>query len=224
MKYDKLIKKEIERVKSFAETLPGIIMIHNAKNNFQRLEYVSNRGLEFLQLTQEEVSKLGHDFYKNHFNQDDIWDIINDLQNLLNRKNLEEIYSCFIQTRPTMESDWTWFLLSMKILTLDSEGFPLLTITIGQELNPNYSITYKVDKVLEEKLFTIKNKQIFETLSGREKEILEYVAKGLTSEEISIKCNISVETVKTHRKNINYKINAKSLSEVQVFARAFNMI
>lgn len=224
MENKKIIEKHVKRVKEFAETLPGITMIHNAQNNFQRLEYISNRGLDFLQTTQEYLTALGHEYYIKYFNQDDIWQLMDDMQAMLKRRDPNEIYTFYHQARPNEHSEWTWFLNSMKILAFDDEGSPMLTITFAVKLDPNYSVTYKVDKVLEEKLFTIKNKQIFETLSGREKEILEYVAKGLTSEEISLKCNISVETVKTHRKNINYKINAKSLSELQNFARAFNMI
>ena len=81
-----------------------------------------------------------------------------------------------------------------------------------------------MDKVLDEKFFSIRNKSLYESLSKREKEILKLVAEGFTSEKISVRCNISVETVKTHRKKINQKINAKSLSDVQSFARAFDMI
>lgn len=224
MKNKNLIKDYVSRVKSFAETLPGITLIHNAQNNFQRLEYISNKGLEFLQTTQEYLTELGHEYYVKYFNQQDIWILIKDMQEMLKRRDPNEIYTFYHQARPNEKSEWTWFLNSMKILAFADDGSPLLTITFAVMLDPNYSVTYKVDKVFDEKYFTIENKNLYESLSKREKEILKLVAEGFTSDEISVRCNISVETVKTHRKNINYKIHAKSLSEVQSFARAFDMI
>ena len=224
MKNQELIKHHVSKVKSFAELLPGITMIHNAQNNFQRLEYISKRGLEFLQATQEYLISLGHEYYIKYFNQQDIWKLMEDMQGMLKRRDPNEIYTFYHQARPNEKSEWTWFLNSMKILTFSDDGSPLLTITFAVMLDPNYSVTYKVDKVLDEKFFSIRNKSLYESLSKREKEILKLVAEGFTSEKISVKCNISVETVKTHRKKINQKINAKSLSDVQSFARAFDMI
>lgn len=224
MKYEKEIKKHIDYVRSFANMLPGMVLIHNAQNNFQRLEYISDRGLKFLEATQEYLTGLGHEYYTKYFNQDDIWKIMEDMQAMLSRKDANEIYNFYHQARPNENVNWTWFLISMKILAFDNEGNPLLTISIAQELDSNYSVTYKVDKVLEEKFFTIKNKEIFENLSKRELEILKLVAQGFTSEVVAEKCFISVETVKTHRKHINQKINANSITDLQNFARAFNLI
>lgn len=52
------------------------------------------------------------------------------------------------------------------------------------------------------------------TLSKREIEILGLIAKGYSSSEISKILNISFYTVRTHRKNILKKINAKNTSEL----------
>lgn len=53
-----------------------------------------------------------------------------------------------------------------------------------------------------------------EKVSGRELEVLECIASGLTTHEIADKLFISKNTVETHRKNLLYKLNAKNTAEL----------
>lgn len=55
-------------------------------------------------------------------------------------------------------------------------------------------------------------------LSGRELEIVHYLALGLSSRQIGEKLFISPFTVKTHRSNIMKKVRAKSTVELVRFA------
>ncbi|MDY6868257.1 MAG: LuxR C-terminal-related transcriptional regulator [Chloroflexota bacterium] len=55
-------------------------------------------------------------------------------------------------------------------------------------------------------------------LSGREKEILELVAEGLTNREIAQRLSISHNTVKVHLSNIFEKIGVSSRTEATVYA------
>ena len=61
-------------------------------------------------------------------------------------------------------------------------------------------------------------------LSDREIEILISVAKGYTNKEIADIHHISVNTVITHRKNINKKISIRSVSGLTVYALLNNLI
>jgi two-component system, NarL family, nitrate/nitrite response regulator NarL len=56
--------------------------------------------------------------------------------------------------------------------------------------------------------------QLIEKLSDREKEVLEYIATGLTTQEIAEKLFISKNTVETHRKNLLYKLKARNTAEL----------
>lgn len=53
-----------------------------------------------------------------------------------------------------------------------------------------------------------------EKLSDREKEVLECIASGLTTQEIGDKLFISKNTVETHRKNLLYKLKARNTAEL----------
>ena len=60
------------------------------------------------------------------------------------------------------------------------------------------------------------NKSLFKfnksILSKREKEIIEFIAKEFTTDEIALKLNISKGTIETHRKNIFFKLHVKNVA------------
>jgi DNA-binding NarL/FixJ family response regulator len=55
-------------------------------------------------------------------------------------------------------------------------------------------------------------------LSNREKEVLHYVAKEYTNQEISDTINISVRTVETHKRNLIKKLRVKNVVGLVRFA------
>lgn len=56
------------------------------------------------------------------------------------------------------------------------------------------------------------------TISSREQEILNYLAKGLTSPEIAQLLGISVRTVQVHRSNIIQKLGIRNANELVRYA------
>ncbi|RXZ79177.1 DNA-binding response regulator [Paenibacillaceae bacterium] len=59
---------------------------------------------------------------------------------------------------------------------------------------------------------------IFETLSAREKEVLELTAKGYANKEIAEQLFISVKTVESHKSNVMEKLGLKSRPELVKYA------
>ena len=55
-------------------------------------------------------------------------------------------------------------------------------------------------------------------LSEREREVLKFVAKGLTNKEIAVSMSISPSTVKRHVENILKKLHVKNRVEAAVYA------
>ncbi len=55
-------------------------------------------------------------------------------------------------------------------------------------------------------------------LKGREREVIICIAKEMTNKEISDKLCISVETVRSHRKNLMTKLNVKSAAGLVKYA------
>jgi two-component system response regulator NreC len=69
-----------------------------------------------------------------------------------------------------------------------------------------------------EKLKHGENKDIYDTLSDREKEVLGWIAKGYANREIAEHLIISVKTVETHKSNLMEKLGLKTRPELVKFA------
>ena len=61
------------------------------------------------------------------------------------------------------------------------------------------------------------------TISEREKEIIGFIASGYTSKQIADKLCISEHTVKSHRKNINQKLQVHSPAQLVKYAIENNL-
>ena len=84
-------------------------------------------------------------------------------------------------------------------------------------------IIRKLRKALEESRPAPAHSDGYE-LSGREKEILVAVARGLTNKQIADMHHISVYTVISHRKNISRKTGIKTVSGLTIYALLNKMI
>lgn len=54
-------------------------------------------------------------------------------------------------------------------------------------------------------------------LTFREVEIIRLICQGLSSEQIAEQLNLSIETIKTHRKNIYFKLNINKVADLIQF-------
>lgn len=88
---------------------------------------------------------------------------------------------------------------------LNVSGIPKLSF-IGMKGAPSYyNIHLQKDFQLSTRLYTT-----------RELEVLKYMVKGVKSEDIATALNLSVFTVRNHRKNILRKSNCENLQELLV--------
>ncbi len=69
-----------------------------------------------------------------------------------------------------------------------------------------------------------KAKGLEEPLSEREMEVLFLIASGLSNQEIARKLFISLNTVRTHTKNINSKLNVHSRTQAAARAKELKLI
>jgi FixJ family two-component response regulator len=70
---------------------------------------------------------------------------------------------------------------------------------------------------------TAKLKASFDTLTGREQEIMGWVTAGLMNKQIAGELGVSEITVKVHRGNVMRKMGAKSLAELVRMADALGV-
>ena len=67
--------------------------------------------------------------------------------------------------------------------------------------------------------FCEKTKSTFIEISKREEQIIKLIAMGLNNNDIAQKLFLSVETVKTHKKNIKLKLSVGSTAEIIQYAK-----
>ena len=80
--------------------------------------------------------------------------------------------------------------------------------------------------VIESKIssYVTKNYTRFRRLTTREKQILQLIADGYNSYQISDALFISIHTVNNHRKNIMNKLETVSLPHLIRFAVSFGLV
>jgi DNA-binding NarL/FixJ family response regulator len=105
-----------------------------------------------------------------------------------------------------------WIVLSDQLLVKEAD------LTVSTSAQPEYLLTQirKFGRKKRAELLSIENVvlQKTERLTFREKEIVDLVILGSTSDEIGEKLNISTNTVITHRRNINKKLGVKNVAEL----------
>jgi DNA-binding CsgD family transcriptional regulator len=222
---EKLIAKKVSEIAVSANEFPGVVIIHNVQDPNYKIEYMSPRGRHILGVSEKEISTMtSAEYFSTYFNIEDAQDYVPKTVEMVQRNDMEEIYSQFQQVRSSPEVPFQWYLTSVKLLLRDANGLPLLTISFAIPIDPKNHVTKKVSRLLEENIFFRRHAAEFNLLTKREKEITKLLAKGLSSSEISKKLHITVETIKSHRKNIYHKLKIKSSYDLMDYARAFDLI
>jgi len=66
--------------------------------------------------------------------------------------------------------------------------------------------------------------ELIEPLSEREIEVLQLIAEGLTNQEISSRLYITLNTVKTHTRQINAKLGVHTRTQAVARGRALGLL
>ncbi len=118
-------------------------------------------------------------------------------------------------------------LSNIDKITVDISVELTPTLLDGIEHNIDFSIQElllkKAQKIAKELEFILSKKEVLESLTSREIEILKLLASGNNNPEIAEILFISRRTVEEHRKNLNKKLNIKKPFQILRFASAFEL-
>ena len=84
---DEKIRSKIEEVKAFEHNLPLVVIIINILDS--SVVYMSERGRKILNVSMEELEKMGPNYHSRFFNAEDARDYVPKLLGLLERNNTE---------------------------------------------------------------------------------------------------------------------------------------
>jgi DNA-binding CsgD family transcriptional regulator len=116
----------------------------------------------------------------------------------------------YLINQPSSNND-----LKLSVNKQENKNRAQIVLDINLDMLPEYLIEFQ--KLLKSRYFLVENTQKYSLLSTREKEILKLITKNCSNKEIADKLILSLETVKTHRKNIIRKLQCKSISELMSY-------
>lgn len=218
----KELQKRIKEFASYAEMMPGVVIIHQL-HPFTPC-YVTNNGLELMGINLEELKEIGTDYHKRFFNNEEMENFVSKLKNLIESRDENETFTFFQQVKFKEQNDWVWHVASARIFYKNKEGNPTHTVTVAIPIDQLKHIPHKAQRLLEENEFYRINHQKFLALGSRAKEVLRLVAIGKSSSDIANELYISKETVNTHRKLIKQKLSITSSYDFTLYAHAFDLI
>ncbi len=150
------------------------------------------------------------------------------IRSLLLAKKQDEALSLFIET--LRKGKALGFFNSMLPLDESLAEVVLQDGTVDDELK-NYVVKLIKSKtdIIETRSVSKELKSLpwsyrMDPLSKREIQVLNEIANGLTNQEIADELYISLNTVRTHTKNINSKLNVNSRGKAVATAREFGLI
>ena len=95
MNTPKNIAEKISEISAVADQFPGVVIIHNVRDQFGKVEYISDRGVKNLGLSVEKIKSLGADYHKKFFNEEDAKEYVPKMYNLIQRNNEDEVFFFF---------------------------------------------------------------------------------------------------------------------------------
>ncbi len=214
--------KKIKLIAAIADELPGIVAIHRLSDF--KLEYISKRGLQQLNVSLEELSSLSfEEYHRIYFNPIDAADYIPKIKALIAR-NADDPVTFFQQVRMSEKSEYKWHISTLRILSRDENDRPTHILTISCAIDPVHHLTNKVDRLLNENNFLRQQHTTFAALTKRECNVLKLIVLGKSNHRIAQELFIAEATVESHRKSIKRKLHAPSYYELSRYAHAFDLV
>ncbi len=165
--------------------------------------------------TLDERQKIGFaDVTKNIYHPDDIELIKHATPKVLVERETFHIINFRGKEK---HGDWQWFSISAQAITINSDPDYILIVAIP--LN-NMVLEYQglLDRYYKE-ILQLKNEIKLNRLSKIEKEIITFLAKGLTTKQVSQQRIRSYDTINNHKRNIFKKLNLHNIAELVAFAK-----
>ena len=161
------------------------------------------------------------------FNTQIFVDRLNMLKTISAEQHKDHIFSINYRVK-NGKGEYVNLLQRNSFIQSDKEGNPLLSlgsltiINHFKEENPVIQLVEKIDPITGNVNSVIKNTYYLheedKIFSKREKEILLWLAEGLTSKQIADKLFISEYTVINHKRNMHHKSNTQNSAALISFA------
>lgn len=224
------LNEHILQLQKMEQYLPkGLTFMFITNAATQEYQYFTNNVENCTGFTKEELYQGGVPFVMNRVHPQDkeFWNkAVNLLTNQLFLLSPTKMLQCNLQFNYRFQHKNGKYLNVIDNfipIEINQEGKPFIffgqvnIVGSGEKLPINASMSI-LTKNGYKNLYAVNVEKVTQAalLSPREKEIYNLIQKGYTSTAIAKTCVISLDTVKTHRKNINTKLKQLTFSKEEV--------
>jgi DNA-binding CsgD family transcriptional regulator len=215
-------KQGIVQLEEIGDLLPvGVLINHKDGRNL----YMNNMSKYVLNYSQEELEALGTEYQQAiWYDKTDYYRIKDKILSCYACDNEPDIFSYFARLQPQGYDHYKWMYVSSKVIRDKQNVKTDRRILVATSVDEMGDMAFKINRMLDENYYLKKNYKRYAALTKREREIIQLVCTGYNNPQISEKLFISRHTVEQHRKNINRKLELKTLVELIKFAEAFDLM
>jgi DNA-binding CsgD family transcriptional regulator len=211
---DRLIKHKLEKFGEIDSWVAGIKIIQSIDP--EKNLFICKRGRQRYQLSQGFFNHLPKDvFRKLIFNEKCPHTCL-----IGSMGHDSRLYIRYDPARSPSDAE----LISVEVIRDDSAGLPLLRVIHILPSNLAGWLPFKTARIVNEMAFFSDNKEKFQQLTKRSREVLALMVKGLSAEEIGERLFISVNTVNTHKRHVREVLEIKSHYELLQYGLAFDLV
>ena len=185
---------------------------------------MNERGCDILNHSAEELLELGPEYFQRFFIPEECESFFSKYLEMHQQQDPTQVFNFVHRVKTMRDGSYNWYFASAKLLYEQGQPVSDKMLVIVNEVNSLGKVSRKINEVLDETDWMKANFSKFCRLTAREKEILALVAQGMSSIDISIKLQLSVLTVNTHRRNIGDKLDVKLFSGLHRFAVTYGLV
>ncbi|GAB3005563.1 hypothetical protein GCM10027051_00570 [Niabella terrae] len=217
------INEKIDQLHRLDDFLPLVFIVMDLRT--YTVVYMSQRGLEALGTSLQQLYKLGPEYFNRYFNPEDVdFYLPRFMDHLKNPENRERWFSFFQQVKTGDQRSFEWYFSAAMPFFYDESQQPLLSLTFATKLHLHDHLTEKTERLMQENHMLRTRQHQFLNLTKKEREVLRAIGSGLTVGQIAASLFSSELTIRTHRRNIKKKTGSRTDYDLIRFAQAFNLV
>lgn len=196
-------------IKSILDELPAFIHIRDQQTG--KILWCNGAWERYFHIPKEEVINHSMAVYKKIVHPEDL--ILMKTSNDHYRNGDTTNFGGVIRVKYPDEDNWRWLIGISRVIRTDSTGIPKLTLAVFMDFSSVIYTRQQVQMALRDAL-NRQNREVWNKITKREKQVIQLLLKGMSTEEIAKELFISHHTVISHRKNIRIKLNVKNTSSL----------
>ena len=206
------LSNELIFSQNILHSLPAIVYVNEIQIPGDMLSgrnmWINKRGLDFIGLTQEEITAMGYSFFTEYIHPDDM-EVIPESIKTAFAGTTETIFAGMYRFKNKQLNTYNWLYGNYIPLSTFDDGSVRQMLVVGIDITYKMTCDNQLTSALQE-IHKLKHDLKLCNCSKREKDVLNLIILGKTDKEIAKELFISVGTAKKHRDHLIHKTGVKN--------------